>query len=663
MTYIDQKNKFHINIGICGAVSAGKSTLLNSLFVEQYSEMKIKRTTMVPQVYYETDMKTFYKLNNKEIRERNNKINTKLLKKGENGEKVTLKDIKEVKYFVPPVYNLLDLPKNIFLTVYDIPGLNDGTNNIYYDYLNNNFDKFDLIIFVVDINSALNTSDEVKILETILENISKKYQKNNNSITKMLVLANKCDELSISNENEYELDDEHQEMYQQIENIIKQKITKFNLDIVIDGIEIFNYKLIPISSEDSYIYRMYERNSENKMESKYFNKLGLNEFGKSKWNQIKSQNKAEEKIKSLMETIDINIALNITGFNNFKINLNNLLSSNTLSNMITNHIVYDMATELKNINDKSIIYPKGDQILENFEEDNIDELFIKIINTFTCIDYYYQEKLLELIKIFPKFGKNIKSIFLDHVKTSYNFQIIGEKNIINEDDYNHVYKFKKLFHIILKSINYHDLKNIIYSTLAYNKVVDNLNKFCIIKINEKKSNIDKTYNYLANLYENNYVFTNDIIKNFFENKDILTKKPNQILNYIELLQHNNMLINIKKIDIIKNILLQIYKNKYKMSYVPNNILSYYSYVIDIFWSAQIQNLEKNISEDLIIFGYLAKRNQKFWLSTDADIPTDSNIDEYLLLEHYYINLINSEKTNIYINQNYNNNNNNYNYEM
>ena len=44
-----------INIIIIGPVSVGKSTLTNLLFVEQYSDMKIKRTTAVPQIYTETD--------------------------------------------------------------------------------------------------------------------------------------------------------------------------------------------------------------------------------------------------------------------------------------------------------------------------------------------------------------------------------------------------------------------------------------------------------------------------------------------------------------------------------------------------------------------------------------------------------------------------------
>ena len=51
----EDNQRYQINIAICGAVSAGKSTLLNSLFVSQYSDMKIKRTTMTPQVYYESN--------------------------------------------------------------------------------------------------------------------------------------------------------------------------------------------------------------------------------------------------------------------------------------------------------------------------------------------------------------------------------------------------------------------------------------------------------------------------------------------------------------------------------------------------------------------------------------------------------------------------------
>ncbi|ARF08481.1 hypothetical protein Catovirus_1_531 [Catovirus CTV1] len=42
-----------IRIGIIGPVSTGKSTFINSLFGKTYSQMKLRRTTMIPQVYHE----------------------------------------------------------------------------------------------------------------------------------------------------------------------------------------------------------------------------------------------------------------------------------------------------------------------------------------------------------------------------------------------------------------------------------------------------------------------------------------------------------------------------------------------------------------------------------------------------------------------------------
>jgi septin family protein len=72
----------NINILITGPVSAGKSTFTNLLFVEQFSDMKIKRTTAVPQIYHEvTDIK---EVNVKEILKRNRDINTAIMKKTEN---------------------------------------------------------------------------------------------------------------------------------------------------------------------------------------------------------------------------------------------------------------------------------------------------------------------------------------------------------------------------------------------------------------------------------------------------------------------------------------------------------------------------------------------------------------------------------------------------
>ena len=82
-------NRNQINIAILGAVSAGKSTLLNTIFANTYSHCKIKRTTMTPQIYYEYDGRGQSKTS-KAIREENRITNEALNKKTEAVEEITL---------------------------------------------------------------------------------------------------------------------------------------------------------------------------------------------------------------------------------------------------------------------------------------------------------------------------------------------------------------------------------------------------------------------------------------------------------------------------------------------------------------------------------------------------------------------------------------------
>ena len=166
MEEFQTEDRNQINIAILGAVSAGKSTLLNSVFSETYSQCKIIRTTMVPQVYYEFSNKKRCKDLIQSIRQENENINKKIREMTENRETLTQEDIKEVNYIVPKVQGFTELEKKVFLSIYDIPGLNDGeTDDLYYNYVDSNFYKFDIIIFVVDINSALNSKEERHILE------------------------------------------------------------------------------------------------------------------------------------------------------------------------------------------------------------------------------------------------------------------------------------------------------------------------------------------------------------------------------------------------------------------------------------------------------------------------------------------------------------------
>lgn len=72
--------RLSINIGIIGCVSTGKSTLNNALLLNQYSDMKIKRTTMLPQVYCETTNKSILK-SARQINEETSQSNKEIIEK------------------------------------------------------------------------------------------------------------------------------------------------------------------------------------------------------------------------------------------------------------------------------------------------------------------------------------------------------------------------------------------------------------------------------------------------------------------------------------------------------------------------------------------------------------------------------------------------------
>jgi GTPase SAR1 family protein len=311
----------NINIAILGAVSSGKSTLMNSLFVEQYSDSKIKRTTMLPQVYIETPNST----TRKNIIESNRKINQNLANKT-----LSQKDIVEVKYAVPKVHDLVKLHPETTLTVYDMPGLNDSrTKELYFSYIKDNFHKFDIIIFMVDIMSSMNTSDEIDILKLILNGIkiNQKYGIKN----ELLIIVNKCDEMT----DKLVMDEEYEELFDQVKTITKMCVEEY---------EDINYQVIPMSCEDSYIYRMFNKNPNVELNMKYINKFGYNEFGKSKWNVLSNEVK-HAKIKDMLKESDYDVRMQLSGFTNFKNVLQLMLNGEGQMKFIQNHIMYDFVQQ------------------------------------------------------------------------------------------------------------------------------------------------------------------------------------------------------------------------------------------------------------------------------------------------------------------------------
>jgi predicted GTPase len=582
----------NINIAILGTVSAGKSTLLNTIYVSQYSDMKIKRTTMQPQVYLETNDYNVSEQEAKQIKEMNEQLNKQLIDKTEKGEELTIDDIGETNYYVPKVHKLVNLVENVYLSVYDIPGLNDfRTKDVYFEYINRNFHKFDIIFYVIDVNSALNTSDEKDIIEMILNNI-KKNKENYNVQTKLMILLNKCDGMFLR-EGKMILDDEYTEMFNQVKTTVEQKVTEIHSETI--------YNIIPISAEDSYIYRMYDRNPDAKLDDKHINKFGLNEFGKRLWNQLNDEQK-HNKIKEIMSSLDLNDTLTITGFNKFRKILSKYLKKTEQHKYLLNHILYDTSTI---------------------------EMPSEIIFDITKLKNIY-DKNIELNKMFNIEESNDVDTFITNLWQHYNDNLLVNYTEITDDNYDGSIDVLQFLNKMIDEFKL--ITNIVDMRDTLSK---NIDKYYIDNINKNEKPFNKLYTFINNLLTSLFskkVVNSDMVYKMFSNNDTLQMTDDEVIAKLEHFENENIINTNQKRCIIYHYLLNRYKNIHNGTKFDNiSSIQSYVYLVMKFWDRFEYGCEK--FQTIMTLNYWAHNNFKNMIETIDNIQ---NME--LKLEHYYINL-------------------------
>ena len=538
-----QTNAFNIiqptiNFGIIGCVSSGKSTLLNSLFCDTYSDMKIKRTTMIPQVYQCDPKIQKSKTYAKEIRKQNEEINKKIIEQTENKTALTIQDCYEIVYKVPPINNFIKLPPNINVAIFDIPGLNDSqTKNTYFEYLNQNFYKFDYILFVIDIQSALNTSDEMDILHLIKNNIldiKKKYNKD----IKLLVICNKCDNMELNKNGILEMDEpELEEMYVQIITTLKNELS------------IINYDIIKYSAEDTYVYRLLDEG--HSLDQKYIDRLGINELGKIKWKELKANSSINELGKILKDLINGKERLKNTGYSDLIDNINKGIDTSTiLLNKV--NIIEDII--LKKEQDLTKVNILFDNIYKYVKEIQSFEKTINIDNILNSIKLFWHNILFNN---FP--FTTIDTTNHTNIKTNYYETLIKQ-----QETYKGI-EFKSFIESYLgKETDYFvlNLDNIIDNTYSFPEIIDTFK--CIFYNNNCRNlPIDKLMKYIykipINDIHNLIVSLTEIF--FIEYEETCTIYMNYFKNY-------------RNYSCPNCLCLKILGNMYMKEYISTNNINY-----------------------------------------------------------------------------------------
>jgi hypothetical protein len=347
----------NINLCFVGGVSTGKSTILNAIFCEELTQCKIKRTTMVPTIYIENENDAPNITSPELIFTTISDKNKEIIEKTETGKNLNKKEYDELKFNVGKLdINILN---GSYVNVYDIPGLNDArTKDVYYDYLDENFTKFNLVVLLVDIHSGLNTSDEIDIVNFITQHTKYELETNKKQIY-TLVVVNKADDMQVDEEDPdaiLKLTGELSEMFDQVQNTITSEFKRNNIQKHLIGI-------IPLCAIDSYLYRMVKKHGKKfKLSPEQILKIGINENGK-RFSTLKPATQEKRVYEILDNDKFINDMIKLSGFSRLETILHKFLTENGIGKEIRiNNLLFEIGK-----------YPKiNDFVLRN--KQNINEI-------------------------------------------------------------------------------------------------------------------------------------------------------------------------------------------------------------------------------------------------------------------------------------------------
>jgi len=393
----------NINIAIIGPVSAGKSTFFNALCSNTCSEMKRKKTTMLPQIYQTSD-KTEDSID--EIYKKNKDSNELVLKKREDGTFDYDKDFKEICHFIKTIPDFIKMKSKASYSILDMPGLNCGGDTLYYDYILKNSHSIDVYILVFDINSGLNTTDEINIIKMVIEQIDK----NKNGY--MHILINKCDEISFDKDKVDLEDDELNDLYERCIETITKLCAETNCKFTIS----------PLCSSKLYIFRTVKNCIDNIDESLLDNIIKL-ECGKIELKKLKTFIKKKKFISGLLKSEENNMYndwMSSTGYKTFQTNLNEIISDN-YDDIIYYHINKNLIDINKTLATDTDMNAITDELkIINARISNLKSKTPKdIISNITDINTYLNTYLTDNVNKFTASTIQFANNYLDKIMLYY----------------------------------------------------------------------------------------------------------------------------------------------------------------------------------------------------------------------------------------------------
>ena len=181
MTMINP-GKFEIKVAVVGHVSVGKTTVLNALFREKYSEVSMRRTTAGVN-YFTLSQRVKHKVGAVVEEESGSSGSEEPMEWSVTDREMrtadsTLKEIAEdnavfresdeihEKFFDIELSEVFcNMRNDTRLVLVDIPGTNEAnTGAKYKEYVEQKWNTFDCVVLVMDGRTGINTEEQVELL-------------------------------------------------------------------------------------------------------------------------------------------------------------------------------------------------------------------------------------------------------------------------------------------------------------------------------------------------------------------------------------------------------------------------------------------------------------------------------------------------------------------
>uniref|UniRef100_A0A6U3CFX6 Dynamin N-terminal domain-containing protein n=1 Tax=Entomoneis paludosa TaxID=265537 RepID=A0A6U3CFX6_9STRA len=296
---------FEIKVALIGYVSVGKTTFLNALLKDKYSEVSMKRTTAgINKFRISTkpkDAETNQESGNWSPEECRTAESTleEITKDNQN-----LRDadtLQEKTFDIEIDEHLVEMRKDTSLVFVDVPGINEaGASKKYKEYVVDNWHSFDCVIVMLDGRQGVNTEEQVELLGLV-----KSSCQNIKDISTIIVM-NKIDD-----PDEAEQKVLVTEAKKEIQKIFNVPDLDKTLESVLSGKASLEQSsrpvsplLLPMSAIHAFIYRAAATltfdHFKEKIDPTLIDKLGREAYGR-RWKRFGKGKKVEKAFEAIQD--------------------------------------------------------------------------------------------------------------------------------------------------------------------------------------------------------------------------------------------------------------------------------------------------------------------------------------------------------------------------